>query len=181
MRALAGLLVKIAAAQHVVDRQADALVELADDLDRVDLPVDRLVVAIDGRRLLEERVVIVPRPQLVDAHAALPGQHRVDLGLGRVERLAGQGVEFVEELEHLLLALFGQGKLHHVKVLEAELPGRAVPQAGQLYRSGSRIGPTALLASQTARRRAESFEVRRTSWTSFSVSSFPATLARKTP
>ena len=31
VRALAGLLEEIAAAQHVVDRQADALVELADD------------------------------------------------------------------------------------------------------------------------------------------------------
>ena len=53
-----------------------------------------------------------------------------------MERLAGQGVQLVEELEHLLLAQFGQGKLHDVEVLEAELPGRAVPQAGQLLQIG---------------------------------------------
>ena len=132
MRALAGLFEKVAAAQHVVDRQADARVELADDLDGVDRPVDGAEVAIDGRRLLEERIVVVPRPQLVNAYAALPGQGCVDLGLGGVERHAGQGIKLVENLQHLFLALFGQSKLHHVEVFEAELPGCAVPQAGQL-------------------------------------------------
>ena len=54
---------------------------------------------------LEERVVVVPGPQLVDGDAAVRGQLGVDLGLGRLERPAGQLVELVEQLEHLVLVL----------------------------------------------------------------------------
>ena len=127
VRAFAGLFVEVAAAQDVVDRQPDARVKRAAQLDRVQGPVDGVVIAVDGGRLLEERVVIVPGPQFFDLHAALPGQGRVDLGFRRVEVVAGQRVQFVEQLEHLRLAQFRQGELHHVIVLEADLPGRAVP------------------------------------------------------
>ena len=61
-----------------------------------------------------------------------------------MERPAGQGVELVEQLQHLLLALLGQGKLHDVEVFEAELPGRAVPQAGQLLQVGLEDRPHGL-------------------------------------
>ena len=117
MGTFAGLLEQVAAGQHVVDRQADARIKLTDHVDGLDWPKDRLGVAVDGRRLLEERVVVVPRPQFLDADAALPAQGCVHLDLGLMEGPAGQGVEFVENLEHLDLAQLGQGKLHDLKVL----------------------------------------------------------------
>ena len=52
--------------------------------------------------------MIVPRHEFLDLHAALLGQRGVDLRLGLVIRPAGQGVEIVENLEHLGLILLGQ-------------------------------------------------------------------------
>ena len=68
VRALAGLLVQVAAGDHVVDRQADAGVEVAAELQDVGAGVDGVEVGLeDGGRLLEERVVVVPGPQVLDA------------------------------------------------------------------------------------------------------------------
>ena len=97
MRALAGFLVKIATGEHVVDRQSDAAVERAAELDRVQRAIDGVVVAVDRRRLLEERIVIVPRPQIFDLYAAVLRQGSVDFSLGRVKRAAGQVVQLVEK------------------------------------------------------------------------------------
>ena len=61
VRALARLLVEIAAGDHVVDRQADAGVEVPAQLQDVGLLVGRVEIGLeDGGRFLEERIVIVP-------------------------------------------------------------------------------------------------------------------------
>ena len=158
VRALARLFEKVAAGQHVVDRQADAFVKLADGLNRVDGAVDRLEVAVDGRRLLEERVLIVPRPQVGDVRAALPGQGRVDLGLGRMERPAGQGVELVEIFSTCSWLCSARASCMTWKSLKPSCRAAWFRKRANFFRSGARTGPTALLASQTALRRAESLE-----------------------
>ena len=137
MRALAGLFVEVAAGDHVVDRQADAGVEIAAKLEDVGLGVNRVEVGReDRRRLLEERVVIVPGTQLRDRDAALLGKLGVDLALELLERLARQPVELVEKLEHLLLRLFGEIKLKRVVIGKAELPGRLVSEFDERLQLG---------------------------------------------
>ena len=125
MRALARLFVKVAAGDHVVDRQADAGVEIAAELEDVGLGVNGVEVGCENRRrLLEERVVIVPRAQLVDLDAALLGKLGVDLALELAERLARQLVQLVEQLEHLLCRLLVEKKLKRLIVGDARACGR---------------------------------------------------------
>ena len=67
VRALAGLFVEVAAGDHIVDRQADSVVEFAAKLEDVGVRIDGVEVSReDRRRLLEEWVVIVPGTKLVD-------------------------------------------------------------------------------------------------------------------
>jgi hypothetical protein len=68
VRALARFIVEIAAGDHILDRQPDAVIERPAQLEDVGVG-ERLVeaCAVDGRRFLKERIVVMPRPQLVDA------------------------------------------------------------------------------------------------------------------
>ena len=111
VRALAGLFVEVAAGDHVVDRQADAGVEVAAKLEDVGLRIHRVEIGGENRRrFLEERIVVMPGPQIGDRHSALLGQLGVDLELELAERLARQLVELVEKLEDLLLRLLVQSE-----------------------------------------------------------------------
>ena len=68
-------LVEVAAGQDRLDRQADPVVEGHGKL--LDVPalvVDVQVQVIDRRRLLEERVLVVPGPHLTGLDAVSPGQ-----------------------------------------------------------------------------------------------------------
>ena len=97
------LLVQVAAGDHVVDRQADAGVEVAAELEDVGLRERRVEVGVeDRRRLLEERIVVVPGHQVVDLDPQLLREPLVDLGLRLRERLAGQCVEVVEQLDEFV-------------------------------------------------------------------------------
>ena len=84
-----------------------------------------------GRRFLEKRIVIVPRPKFIDCDSVVGGQRRVDLGLGLVERLARQLLQLVEQFEQLLLALLAEIELHNVVVGESQFAGGLVPQGDQ--------------------------------------------------
>ncbi len=78
----------------------------------------------------------MPGAQLVDVDAVIQRQGRIDLALGRGERLAREGVQIVEQLEHFLLALLVQRKLHGVIIGKAELARRLVPQQDELPQVG---------------------------------------------
>ena len=92
VRILALLLVEIAPRNHVVDSQADPLVEVAADLEDVGLGIDPLRgFTEDLGPFLKERVVVVPWTQVLHLYAAIPGQDCVDLRLGGPERRRGSG------------------------------------------------------------------------------------------
>ena len=80
--ALAGLFVEVAPRDHVVDRQADSRVKIAAKLEDVGFRVDRVEIGGEnGRRFLEERIVVMPGAEIGDRYAALLGQLGVDLEL----------------------------------------------------------------------------------------------------
>ena len=80
--------------------------------------------------------MVVPRHQLADLHAVELGEAVVDLGLGGGERLAGQGVQVVEELEEFVAVLLVEDEHHRVVVLEPELLGRLVAQPDEFLQVG---------------------------------------------
>ena len=97
MRAFACLLIQIAPGDDVVDRKTDAGVKIATQLRQVRLTKGLVDVGgEDGGRLLEERILVMPRPQLIDWSVAGGRQFGVDFRLGLTERLAGEIVQFVK-------------------------------------------------------------------------------------
>ena len=145
MRALAGLLVEVAAGDHVVDRQADPGVKLAAELEDVGFGVRGVKVRReDGGGLLEERVVIVPGAQFINQDAGGVGEFDVDGGLGEPEGLAGEGVQLVEESQDVIARLFVQEELHRVKIGESERPRGLVAQQDEGLQIGLDDRPDAL-------------------------------------
>ena len=145
MRALALFLVEIAAGDHVVDRQAHPLVEVLAQLEDVGLGERSVEVGVKHRRrFLEERVVVMPRHEVAFRHAAVLGEDRIELGLGLHERLAGEFVEFVEQLDQLVAVLLVQIQLQRVKVLEPQGDRRLVAQLHQLGQVLLDVGADAL-------------------------------------
>ena len=122
--------------------------------------------------------MIVPRPQLLDRDAALPGELRVDLALGLPEWLACQLVELVEQLEHLFLRLFGEIKLKRMVTGKAQLPGGLVPELDERLRVvlDERTDPLAAFPDRLAFCRVR--DSLRTLRTSLSAIMRPFTLAR---
>ena len=107
--ALAGFFVKVAAGDHVVDRQADPGVKITAKLEDVGFRVNRVEIGGEnGGRFLEERIVVMPGPEFGDRDSVLFGQLAVDLELELPEWLAGQVVELVEQFEDLVLRLLVQ-------------------------------------------------------------------------
>ncbi len=121
VRRLAAPLIKIAAAQHVVYRQADARIELTAQPGNVQLGVDAVELCVVPSRAAPGRTGldsarVAARRRLCRSFAPM----RRPAGLGRVERLPHQGVQLVKHSQHFLRALFGQGKLHYVVVAKAQ-------------------------------------------------------------
>src|SRR5262245_17135474 len=118
MRALARLLVQIAAGNYIVDRQSDTAVKASTDGQDVGVGERRVELGVVYvRRLLEVRVVVVPRAQLVDGQPVIDGQLEIHLALGSRERAARQCVKLVKQLQHLLGFLLGHVEAKVIKVL----------------------------------------------------------------
>ena len=132
-------LVEVAALQDVVDRQPDAPVEDAGDLDDVLLglpPVELVQVhLVRGRRCLEEGVVVVPGHQFRRGDLEPRGQLAVHLRLGLGEGLPRQPLQLVEDGEQLPGVLLLEPDLHLPVVVEPQASGRLVAQNGQLHES----------------------------------------------
>ena len=120
----------------------------------------------------------MPRSQFIDRDLVILRQPGVHVVLGLGERLAGQLVQLVEQLDQLLAVLLVEVQLQGMVVLEAELLRRLVRRPTSSLRFFSSTPPTALLASHTSCRRFESFDSFSTLRTSLSVISRPSTLAR---
>jgi hypothetical protein len=89
--------VEITARQDVLDRQPDAGIILLADFDDVGLGINAVQIdGRDGRSILEERVMIMPWPQGLDAHPALRRQFGVDDRLGLLKWLAREPVQLIE-------------------------------------------------------------------------------------
>jgi hypothetical protein len=83
-----------------------------------------------GRELLEERVGVVPRPQLVGAEAT--GEPPVELGLPSPERLVGAPLDVLEDAEQPSLFELLEVERHAVVVGVAEVARDGVAQPRQL-------------------------------------------------
>ena len=85
-----------------------------------------------GGRLLEERVVEVPRPQLVDPAAEPLGLAGIELVLPRGERFRRRGVDLGEGGEETLLVELAGGEREREVVPVPEAAGRLVAGPDQL-------------------------------------------------
>ena len=106
---------------------------------------------------LEERIVVVPGPQLVDADAAVAASSASISALAAANGSRVSASSSSNSLRPASWSCSFRVELHDVVVLEAELLRRLVAQRDQLP-SGlpSTSAPTPLLASQTACRSLES-------------------------
>ena len=131
--ALAFARVQVAVPEHGAHVEAEAVVGAQRQGFEVGLGEE--VVDRDralGGRALEERVVVVPRAQVVGGAPEAAGERRVDLALPGRERLRGDPVDVVEGGEQAgLVELAGRQREGEV-VAGAEVARRLVAQPGEL-------------------------------------------------
>ena len=137
--------VEIALVEHVAHVETDAVVRA--DGERLQITAGEERIEIEraaGRRVLEERVVEVPRTKLVGAAPEARGEMLVELALPRGERTNGRLVDFVERGEQPLLIELAGGEREREVIAIPEVLRRPVPQARQLPDSVCDFGPDLL-------------------------------------
>ena len=131
--ALAFAGVEVAVAEHRTDVEPETVVRTQGE--RLEVGIGEEVVDGDrtlGRGVLEERVVVVPRPQLAGRDREPAGQRLVDGVLPFGERFGGDAVDVVERGERARLVELAGRQGEGEVVAGAQLPGGLVAQAGQL-------------------------------------------------
>jgi hypothetical protein len=129
--------VEVAPREDPLDLEPDPLERPLCERDDVLVGEER--VEVDGtvrRRLLEERVRVVPRPKLRDRAAETRGEAPVESGFPARERLRGDAVRLRERLDELLLIELVRGERQREPVAIPERTRALVPKPGELANVG---------------------------------------------
>ena len=124
---------EVAAVEHGARLEPDSVVGAARDLDEVGALEEAVEVdAALGRHLLEERVGVVPRPQIADGAAEPAREPLVERRLPARERLGRRAVRLVERGHQLVLVHLGRRHRESEPVAVAERVRGGVPQPREL-------------------------------------------------
>ena len=142
--ALAVALVEVGAGEQALDVEADS-VEVA-PRQRLEILLGEPGIEVDlgGGCLLEERIAVVPRAELVDADPEPRRESLVERGLVSLEQRRRALLDAVEQREELVLVELRALEHHRVVGREAERVGRIVAQADELEHVVRDLGPDLL-------------------------------------
>jgi hypothetical protein len=129
--ALARPFEQVGARDHVAHVEAHGCKVALGQRHQVEVRVERIQAHLDGWRLLEERVGVVPRPQRLGGDPEAGREPLVERALVDLPQRRRLALELVEQLEQLALRELVEFERHRVVVREPELARPLVAEPHQ--------------------------------------------------